>query len=82
MFLSPHLKTERDPVSEMPCFLVISNPSDCVTYHRQNPLESRTLEVFENRVLRRICGSKRDDVKEGWRKLHNKELNICALRQV
>jgi hypothetical protein len=27
--------------------------------------------VFENRVLRRICGSKRDEVTGDWRKLHN-----------
>jgi hypothetical protein len=31
--------------------------------------------VFENRVLRRIFGSKRDEVKGGWRKLHNEELH-------
>jgi hypothetical protein len=30
--------------------------------------------VFENRVLRRIFGSKRDEVTGGWRKLHNEEL--------
>jgi hypothetical protein len=30
--------------------------------------------VFENRVLRRIFGPKRDDVIGGWRKLHNEEL--------
>jgi hypothetical protein len=30
--------------------------------------------VFENRVLRRISGLKRDGVTGGWRKLHNKEL--------
>jgi hypothetical protein len=30
--------------------------------------------VFENRVLRRIFGSKRDEVI-GWRKLHNEELH-------
>jgi hypothetical protein len=30
--------------------------------------------VFENRVLRRIFGPKRDDVTEMWRKLHNEEL--------
>jgi hypothetical protein len=30
--------------------------------------------VFENRVLKRIFGSKRDKVKEGWRKLDNEEL--------
>jgi hypothetical protein len=31
--------------------------------------------VFENRVLRRISGSKRNEVRGEWRKLHNEELN-------
>jgi hypothetical protein len=31
--------------------------------------------VFENRMLRRIFGSKRDEVTGGWRKLHNEELH-------
>jgi hypothetical protein len=31
--------------------------------------------VFENRVLRRIFGPKRDEVTGVWRKLHNKELH-------
>jgi hypothetical protein len=31
--------------------------------------------VFENRVLRRIYGPKRDGVTGGWRKLHNEELH-------
>jgi hypothetical protein len=31
-------------------------------------------EVFENRVLRRIFGPKRDEVTGDWRKLHNEEL--------
>jgi hypothetical protein len=30
--------------------------------------------VFENRVLRRIFGTKRDEVTGEWRKLHNEEL--------
>jgi hypothetical protein len=32
------------------------------------------LRVFENNVLRRIFGPKRDEVTGGWRKLHNEEL--------
>jgi hypothetical protein len=36
--------------------------------------EEHRLKVFENRVLRRILGCKRDEVTEGWRKLHNEEL--------
>jgi hypothetical protein len=31
--------------------------------------------VFENTVLRRIFGPKRDEVMGGWRKLHNEELH-------
>jgi hypothetical protein len=36
--------------------------------------EEHKLMVFENRVLRRIFGPKRDGVMGGWRKLHNEEL--------
>jgi hypothetical protein len=32
--------------------------------------------MFENRVLRRISGPKRDEVTGEWRKLHNEELHI------
>jgi hypothetical protein len=31
--------------------------------------------VFENRVLKRIFGPKRDEVRGGWRKLHNEEIH-------
>ena len=37
--------------------------------------EERRLRVFENRVLRRIFGSRRVWVTGEWRKLHNEELN-------
>ena len=37
--------------------------------------EERRLRVFENRVLRRILRSRRDEVTGEWRKLHNEELN-------
>jgi hypothetical protein len=33
------------------------------------------LRVFENRVLRRVFGPKRDEVTGEWRKLHNDELS-------
>jgi hypothetical protein len=36
--------------------------------------EEHRLRVFENRVLRRIFGSKGDEVTGGWRNLHNEEL--------
>jgi hypothetical protein len=37
--------------------------------------EEHRLRVFENRVLRRIFGPKRDEVTEEWRKLHNEEFH-------
>ena len=37
--------------------------------------EEHRLRVFENRVLRRIFGAKRDGVTGEWRQLHNEELN-------
>jgi hypothetical protein len=37
--------------------------------------EEHRLRAFENRVLRRIFGPKRDEVTGGWRKLHNEELH-------
>jgi hypothetical protein len=36
--------------------------------------EECTLRVFENKVLRRIFGPKRDEVRGEWRRLHKKEL--------
>jgi hypothetical protein len=38
-------------------------------------VEERRLKAFENRVLRRLFGPKRDEVTGEWRKLHNEELN-------
>ena len=35
----------------------------------------RRLGVFENRVLRRIFGPKKDEITGEWRKLHNEDLN-------
>ena len=41
--------------------------------------EEHRLRVFENRVLRRIFGPKRDEVTGEWRKLHNEEFNeLCS----
>jgi len=46
----------------------------CETWSLTLREESR-LRVFENRVLGRIFGVKRDEVKREWRKVHNEELN-------
>jgi hypothetical protein len=40
--------------------------------------EEHRLRVFENRVLRRIFGLKRDEVTGGWRKLHNEMARACS----
>jgi hypothetical protein len=37
--------------------------------------EEQRLSVFENRVLRRIFGPKREEARGEWRRLHNEELN-------
>ena len=37
--------------------------------------EERKLRVFENKVLRRIFGPRRDEVTGEWSRLHNEELN-------
>jgi hypothetical protein len=44
---------------------------------RRNIPEPFLYRLFENRVLRRIFGPKRDEVTGGWRKLRNEEL--CEL---
>jgi hypothetical protein len=45
--------------------------------------EERRLRVFENRVLRRVLGPKRDEVTGKWRNLHNEELNdLYFLRNI
>jgi hypothetical protein len=50
---------------------------DCVASYKWSVTlrEEHRLGVFENRVLRRIFGPKRDELTGEWRKLHNKELH-------
>jgi hypothetical protein len=47
---------------------------ECVTWSL-TLREGNRLRVFENRVLGRIFGPKRDEVTGGWRKLHNEEFH-------
>jgi len=45
--------------------------------------EDHRLRAFENRVLGRIFGPKRNETAEGWRGLHNEELhNLYALTNI
>ena len=41
--------------------------------------EEHRLRVFENKVLRKIFGTKRDEITGEWRKLHNTELHALYL---
>ena len=43
---------------------------------------SLALRVFENRVLKKIFGPKRDEVRGEWRKLHNKEFMISTAHPI
>jgi hypothetical protein len=53
----------------------------CETWS-QTLREEHRLRAFENRVLRRIFGPKKDEVTEGLRKLHNEELHYLYFRHV
>ena len=66
--LCKHLKIKIFRNIILPVFLC-----GCETWSLTLKEECR-LWVFENWKLRRIFGSKRDDVTGGWRKLHNEEL--------
>jgi hypothetical protein len=49
-------------------------PYGCETWYLTSGEEHR-LRVFENRILRRMLGTKKDEVTGGWKKLHNEELH-------
>jgi hypothetical protein len=49
--------------------------ADNYLYFTLHLKEERRLRVFENSVLRRIFGPKKDEVTGEWRKLHNEELS-------
>jgi hypothetical protein len=62
---------------------VIDNVSSLHTTKKKQPFhiyillrEECRLRVFENRVLRRIFGPKKDEVTGEWRRLHNEELYV------
>jgi hypothetical protein len=44
--------------------------------------EEHRLRVFENKVLRRIFGPRKDEVNGGWRNCIMRSFVICTLRQV
>jgi hypothetical protein len=44
--------------------------------------EQHRQRVFENRILRRIFGPKRDELTGEWRKLNNEQLRNCTHHQI
>jgi hypothetical protein len=66
------------PVPYHPSQLLLVVLYGCETWSLTLKEEHR-LRVFENRVLRRIFGLKRDEVTGEWRKLHNEELSIIRI---
>jgi hypothetical protein len=42
--------------------------------------EEHRMRVFENMVLRRIFGPRKEEVVGGWRRLHNEKLETCSTR--
>jgi len=71
--LSKNIKIKIYRITILPVVLY-----GCETWSLTLREESR-LRVFENRVLRRIFGSEKDEVRGEWRKLHNDELNnLCS----
>ena len=67
--LSKNIKIKKYRSTILPVILYV-----CETWLLTLREECR-LRVLENRVLRRLFGPKRDEVKGKWRKLHNEELN-------
>jgi len=55
-----------------------------VFYKHQNIIlrEEHSMRVFENRVLRRLFGTDRDEVIGEWRRLNSEDLMICAPHQM
>ena len=68
-FLSKHFKIKVYRTIILPVILY-----RCETWSLTRR-EERKLRVYENRVLRRIFGPRRDEETGEWRRLHNEELN-------
>jgi hypothetical protein len=68
--LSSHLLSRNVKIKIYKTIILPVVLYECETWSLTSREEHR-LRVFENRVLRRIFGPKRDEVTEEWRKLHN-----------
>jgi hypothetical protein len=70
--LSSHLLSKNVKIKIYKTIILPVVLYGCETWSLTVKVEHK-LRVFENRVLRRIFGPKRDGVTGGWRKLHNEE---------
>ena len=73
-FFLPVLLSENMRIKIYRTIILLVVLNGCETWSLTLREECR-LRVFENRVLRKIFGPKRDEVTEEWRKLHNDELD-------
>jgi hypothetical protein len=77
-----HLKLDRNVTWNSKCFKLCCNPN--VQHETWSILrEEHLLLVFENRVLRRVFGPKREEMVGGWRRLHSEDLhNLYILSNI
>jgi hypothetical protein len=73
--LSSRLQSKNVKIRIYKAIILPVIPYGCQTWSLTLREEHRRLRVFENRVLRRIFGPKKDEVTREWRKLHNEELH-------
>jgi len=77
-FLSKDIRTKIDRILILPDFFgrgVCEVPSPILR-------EEHRLRVFENRVLCKIMGPKKEEVTGEWRRLHNGEPTACTAHQI
>ena len=72
--LSSHLLSKKLKVNTYETIVLLVVLYDCGTWSLTLREEHR-LRVFENKVLRKIFGAKRDEITGEWRKLHNAALH-------
>ena len=72
--LSSHLHSKKLKVNTYKTIILLVVSYDCETWSLTLREEHR-LQVFKNKVLRKIFGAKRDENTGEWRKLHNAELH-------
>ena len=72
--LSSHLLSKKLKVNTYKTIILPAVLFGCETWSLALR-EENMLRLFENKVLRKTFGAKRDEIKAEWRKLHNAELH-------